>query len=78
MSSFLRYEDRAKCIVFICVIMLYHVYAQPSYENYHLVWSDEFDVDGLPNSSNWGYEKGCSVRNDELQNYTEGRIKMLA
>jgi beta-glucanase (GH16 family) len=33
-----------------------------------LVWSDEFDKDGAPNSANWGYEKGF-VRNQELQWY---------
>jgi len=33
-----------------------------------LVWSDEFDVDGAPSASNWGYEKGF-VRNQELQWY---------
>ncbi|HVT07892.1 MAG TPA: glycoside hydrolase family 16 protein, partial [Polyangia bacterium] len=33
-----------------------------------LVWSDEFDVDGAPSASNWGYEKGF-VRNEELQWY---------
>ena len=49
------------------------LYAQPSYENYELVWSDEFDEDGLPNPANWGYEKGCSVRNNELQYYAEAR-----
>ena len=35
---------------------------------WHLVWSDEFDVDGAPSVSNWGYEKGF-VRNEELQWY---------
>lgn len=49
--------------------------AQPSYDNYHLVWSDEFDVDGLPDPGNWRYEKGCSIRNDELQYYAEAREK---
>jgi beta-glucanase (GH16 family) len=33
-----------------------------------LVWSDEFDVDGAPDPSNWGFEKGF-VRNQELQWY---------
>ena len=33
-----------------------------------LVWSDEFDKDGAPDASNWGYEKGF-VRNSELQWY---------
>jgi beta-glucanase (GH16 family) len=47
--------------------------AQPSYDTYQLVWSDEFDEDGLPDPSNWGYEQGCSVRNDELQYYARAR-----
>jgi len=33
-----------------------------------LVWCDEFDVDGAPDPSNWGFEKGF-VRNQELQWY---------
>lgn len=47
--------------------------AQPSYENYELVWSDEFDTDGLADPSNWGYEQGCSIRNRELQYYAHAR-----
>jgi beta-glucanase (GH16 family) len=35
---------------------------------YHLVWSDEFDVDGAPNPDNWSFEKGF-VRNEEAQWY---------
>lgn len=34
---------------------------------YHLVWSDEFDVDGRP-SKDWSFERGL-VRNEELQWY---------
>lgn len=37
-----------------------------------LVWSDEFDKDGLPNPEKWGYERGY-VRNQELQYYTVAR-----
>ncbi|MBN2165084.1 MAG: glycoside hydrolase family 16 protein [Marinilabiliaceae bacterium] len=33
-----------------------------------LVWSDEFNIDGVPNSLNWNYETGF-VRNEELQWY---------
>jgi len=33
-----------------------------------LTWHDEFDVDGAPSASNWGYETGF-VRNNELQWY---------
>jgi beta-glucanase (GH16 family) len=36
------------------------------------VWSDEFDVEGMPDSSRWGYEEGL-VRNKEKQFYTVGR-----
>lgn len=35
---------------------------------YQLVWADEFNQDGAPNSNNWNYEKGF-VRNEELQWY---------
>jgi beta-glucanase (GH16 family) len=35
---------------------------------YRLVWSDEFDTDGAPNSANWSYEQGF-VRNEEAQWY---------
>src|SRR5688572_4705538 len=35
-----------------------------------LVWSDEFDYSGLPDSSKWGNEVG-HVRNSELQYYTD-------
>lgn len=35
---------------------------------YELVWSDEFEEDGRPDSTNWTYERGF-VRNRELQWY---------
>lgn len=37
-----------------------------------LVWSDEFDDEGLPDPKRWGYEVGY-IRNNELQYYTEQR-----
>ncbi len=46
-----------------------------NHENYQLVWSDEFDVDGLPNTNNWRYETGYSIRNNEAQNYTANRLE---
>jgi len=42
-----------------------------------LVWSDEFDKDGAPDSSNWGYEKGF-VRNSELQWYQPDNARCRA
>ena len=35
---------------------------------YRLVWADEFDHDGRPDSTNWTYERGF-VRNEEAQWY---------
>ncbi len=46
----------------------------------NLVWSDEFDVDGIPNSSRWAYDVGdgcnihpdlCGWGNQEEQYYTK-------
>lgn len=34
-----------------------------------LVWSDEFDYTGAPDSTKWGYEIGY-IRNNEMQYYT--------
>lgn len=37
-------------------------------DGYTLVWADEFNIDGDPDPSNWGYENGF-VRNEEAQWY---------
>lgn len=37
-------------------------------DGYKLVWADEFNNNGSPDTSNWDYENGF-VRNDELQWY---------
>lgn len=41
---------------------------------WELVWSDEFDYEGLPDPSKWGYEEGL-IRNEEPQYYTRGRLE---
>lgn len=46
------------------------------YENldYKLVWSDEFDYEGLPDESKWTYDVGTGSHgwgNNELQKYTD-------
>jgi beta-glucanase (GH16 family) len=41
-----------------------------------LVWADEFDYSGLPDSTKWSYEVGGSGwGNNELQYYTEKQLK---
>ena len=44
---------------------------EPVYDN--LIWSDEFNVDGAPDSNNWNYEYGNNNGwgNNELQSYTD-------
>jgi beta-glucanase (GH16 family) len=44
----------------------------PGQKQYSLVWSDEFNGEGLPNDSYWSYEQGM-VRNNEAQYYTVAR-----
>jgi beta-glucanase (GH16 family) len=50
--------------------------AQESANTYRLVWSDEFDADGLPDQRKWAYDMGdgcpnvCNWGNNELQYYT--------
>ena len=41
---------------------------------YKLVWSDEFNYQGLPDPAKWGYEEGF-VRNHESQYYTKARLE---
>jgi beta-glucanase (GH16 family) len=44
--------------------------AQPG-KKYQLIWSDEFDKDGLPDTSKWGYNLGAGGwGNDEKEYYT--------
>ncbi len=43
-----------------------------------LVWSDEFDTDGLPDPTKWGYDTDRNAAgwyNNELQYYAAGRLE---
>ncbi len=44
----------------------------PDDDPWRLVWSDEFNEEGLPDSAKWTYEEGF-VRNNEAQYYTRAR-----
>ena len=46
--------------------------------NWQLVWSDEFDYNGLPNSKKWSYDTQGNTTgwgNNEAQYYTSGQLK---
>jgi beta-glucanase (GH16 family) len=48
--------------------------AQKALPGWKMVWSEEFNYNGLPDSSKWGNEVGF-IRNNELQYYTRRRIE---
>lgn len=57
------------------LVALVHV-SLASGQNWDLVWADEFDVDGLIDTSKWSYQVGASGwGNQELQYYTEERAE---
>jgi beta-glucanase (GH16 family) len=58
------------CFVLILLACIMETNAQ----NWKLVWSDEFNYNGLPDTLKWGNETGF-VRNHELQYYTKQRLE---
>jgi len=58
----------------ILLICLVTCSAQKNEPGWNLVWSDEFNYNGLPDTSKWGNEAGF-IRNNELQYYTRQRIE---
>ncbi len=47
-------------------------------DNWQLVWSDEFDYNGLPDSKKWSYDTEGNANgwgNNEAQYYTSGKLK---
>ena len=58
----------------LCLLLLISVSASAQQKNWKLVWSDEFDYSGLPDSTKWTAETGGNGwGNNELQYYTAGR-----
>lgn len=73
-----------KRILFVLIIAtnVIHLFAQPATESgtisipkgyTKLVFHDEFNGNGLPDDSNWGYEEGY-LRNSEKQYYASKRL----
>jgi len=64
------------------LVCSFHGIAQQPYKGSsqkftRLVWADEFNKNGLPDSTSWSYEKGY-IRNKELQFYTSSRSENIA
>jgi beta-glucanase (GH16 family) len=59
----------------LCVTALFQlssIFVQAG--NWKLVWSDEFNYQGLPDPAKWTYEEGF-LRNHESQYYTRARLE---
>jgi beta-glucanase (GH16 family) len=56
------------CMLLVAVLLTTGAGAQ----EWKLVWSDEFNVDGMADPNKWDYEEGY-IRNRELQYYTKAR-----
>jgi beta-glucanase (GH16 family) len=61
------------CAWIIAVVLLLRS-AEVNAAGWKMVWSDEFDRDGLPDRKKWRYEKGI-IRNNEAQYYTKKRLE---
>lgn len=60
--------------VFILAVCLCGTFAKAQFNK--LVWAEEFDYKGLPDSSKWGYDiGGHGWGNNELQYYTKARLQ---
>jgi beta-glucanase (GH16 family) len=59
----------------ICILFVYLTFCQCAAQpEWKLVWSDEFNYKGLPDTTKWGNEAGF-IRNSELQYYTRHRLE---
>ena len=60
--------------LFILFLLVFCFTLQSYSQKYVMVWNDEFNTPGLPDSTKWNYEVG-KVRNAELQYYTSKRYE---
>lgn len=74
-QSFLFMSVVATLILWGCAKADKSVTETPS-DGYQLVWSDEFNYNGLPDSSKWSYDVGGNGwGNNEAEYYTKARLK---
>ncbi len=68
--KYLKYKNTCIMKIVITVLLLpFCVVSVGNAYEWKLVWSDEFNYEGQPDSGKWQYEKGL-VRNDETAYYT--------
>ncbi|MEN9369835.1 MAG: hypothetical protein RI952_700 [Bacteroidota bacterium] len=56
------------------LVLLFFISMTGNAQNWQLIWSEEFNYTGLPDSNKWTNEVGL-IRNNELQYYTKNRIE---
>ena len=70
-----------KMLPALLLLLTYSLNSTAQSKKYKLVWSDEFEKPGLPDSTKWSYDKGmgcpdnCGWGNDELEYYTTSRLE---
>ncbi len=64
---------RALFIIVLCAVLPAGAAAQVTADSLRLVWHDEFDADGRPDSTKWTYEYGFE-RNEEAQWYAAENV----
>lgn len=73
----MRRSSKPSAVVILLIALFGNGYCFS--QRYKLVWHDEFDGKGLPDSTKWNYEVGdgcpanCGWGNNQLQYYTEKR-----
>lgn len=62
--------------VFLAIVLMVGCQPKATAPEYQLVWSDEFDYEGLPDSAKWSFDTAGNAHawgNNELQYYTAHR-----
>ncbi len=58
----------------LVIVLLFLISMTANAQNWQMIWSEEFDYTGLPDSNKWTNEVGL-IRNNELQYYTQKRAE---
>ena len=76
-----RYIQKIKIISAVLIFLFLSSDAVSQYAYNKIVWADEFNYRGLPDSTKWSYDSGngcpsnCGWGNNELQFYTSKRAE---